>query len=413
MAFVILGTGVAAIALTSLGDSPATDTEGATARALAMWSRSCSAPSDGLCVAHETATAPHCGPDSKGTLVVRDRSALEAMEARSQLTALARRAPSAWTRHDDTRVQLALADDELERFLALAFPSGLDFGSDGSNKEASTRRFEAWIRTKSEMAERLRARYGQIAKDGDPAGSIVAASRMGLIASSFSEAIFFAEIPVDVRTGDDAQDKIDAYCDALTTVAEPLESTGADMFGTCVAQARSFAHQDELREISDAARPCVAELVRSRPEEYPSLDEAFDAPDRTRMQLQLGVADEVRDGASYDQHNTRGVALRIARDYDGAHAAYAQAVALDSSRPEALYNLGLLETFEASHCNAKEQVAALQLSEEHYQGAVDWFTRAAAHATGSLQRDATERASDAQKTIAQLRAFEVQLQAGD
>ena len=56
----------------------------------------------------------------------------------------------------------------------------------------------------------------------EASNAIAAASRIGQIMQSLSDQLYSAEIPTDVRTGEFAEDKIASYCDALTTIAEPI-----------------------------------------------------------------------------------------------------------------------------------------------------------------------------------------------
>ena len=405
-AFFIVGASIAAIAVTIARDSPRragemnAPAESPTERALAAWARSCPAAHDGICIAHEVVASPHCGSDGKLGLVVHARSAAEAAAARSELAQAIATSVIGGDRHELAMAQLALADDELERYLELGFPAGLDFGPDRhSTKEASVRRFEAWVEAKNALAMHLRARYHAIAALDDPVAATIAASRAGMVVASYADALLTAEIPVDVRTGELAEDKIDAYCDGLTAVAEPLDARATAAFESCVTVARHHARDVDPSEIVRAARPCLDALAISDPDEFASLDEAFAAPERSRMLLQLGIVDEIADGPSYDEQNTRGVAFRIQRDYARARAAYARAIALDDLRPEAHYNLAILDTFEATHADAMAGSIA------SYRRAVESFARAGSRAIGKLHDDAMARARDAQNVVRQLQQY--------
>ena len=402
LAFVVTGATAAVLTVAMHRRSPS-PVETPMHRALAAWSRSCAAPRDGLCVSYSPRATPHCGPESRRAFAVNARSAVEAAVARSDLDAAITAYELVGGSHRDyAMAKLALADDELERYLALGFPHGLDFGPEGTSKDESIRRFEGWIRAKSELGEHLRDRYNAVIALGDPVASVVAASRMGTIPSSFADELFAAEIPVDVRTGETAQDKIDAYCDALTTAAEPLETPATAAFTACVRYARDHADDLGFMEIARAAQPCVDALVALHPEQFPALDEAIVAPERTHLQLRLGITEGVAAETDYDRENTRGVALRVEGDFARAHEAYARAIALDDARPEAHYNVGILDTFEAQHTDG------LDAAMERYQRASESFLRAATRASGPLHAAATEHVSDAQNVIHQLREFQAQ-----
>jgi tetratricopeptide (TPR) repeat protein len=331
---------------------------------------------------------PHCGPEDKRALVVTARLAPEA--ARSDLEAAVDTYELiGGSRHDYAMAKLALADDDLERYLSLRFPD-----------QMSAQRFDAWVRVKSHLAEEVQARYNEIFTLGDAEASIVAASRTGTITSAFADELETAEIPVDVRSGEAAEDKIDAYCDALTTAAEPVERPAEAAFTACVTAARDHAYDLTFRDIAAVAKPCRDALAATHPERFPPLDEVFVASELERMRMQLDVVDDDVVGDGYDQLNTHGVASRIRGDFAQAHAAYDRAIALDPARPEAHYNLGLLEMFEGTRGE--------DLGIDHDERAVADFTRAAERATGTLHDDALAHAADAQKVIRQLRAFQAQ-----
>ena len=155
-------------------------------------------------------------------------------------------------------------------------------------------------------------------------------------------------------------------------------------------------------------------LTRLRPEEFPPLDETFTTSEPLRMQIRLGIAGEVGESTDYDAENTRGVVLRIKGDFNGARNAYASALKLDPSRPEAYYNLGLLAEFEANgpETVSEDQQASLRLSVACYERAIQSFNDAAARASDKLHVDAAEQVQIAQKTVDQLDAFLAQLASG-
>jgi tetratricopeptide (TPR) repeat protein len=335
-------------------------------------------------------------------LVARPRS-IEAVTARTALAgAIATYEAIGGDRHAYAMAKLALVDDELERYLALAFPADLDFEpSHRAASKASEQRFAAWVAAKTELGKRLRSRYDAIAAFGDPIGAVVATSRSGTVAVTFADALFSAEIPTSVRTGSYAREKTDNYCDTLTTFAERMETEATQAFTSCVMQARVHAFDPNLREIVDAAHPCIEALSALQSSEFPSLDEVFDAPERARMQMRLGIGIAIDAGRDYDELNTRGVALRIQRDFVRARDAYQRAIALDDLRPEAHFNLALLETSEAT-------TADVQTATARYQRAYASFTRAAARATGQLHADAMKRAHDSAHVFHQIQDFMAQ-----
>ena len=64
-----------------------------------------------------------------------------------------------------------------------------------------------------------------------------------------------------------AQDKVDAYCDALTTAAEPLAAKSLEAFGACLSKST------ELGWFSSWSKLCEHELGQIKPEEFPTASE--------------------------------------------------------------------------------------------------------------------------------------------
>jgi len=108
----------------------------------------------------------------------------------------------------------------------------------------------------------------------DPADSITAAARLGQIAQNASDQLFTAEIPKNVRTGEFADEKVEAFCDRMTEVAEPLEKTSLEAYGICLAKST------ELGWFSDWSKMCERELGQIKPEEYPTASELHDEPNQ-------------------------------------------------------------------------------------------------------------------------------------
>ena len=177
--------------------------------------------------------------------------------------------------------KLAQADVEFEKFLDIKFPANLNFG-DGlpehkkQNDELSKKskkRFDDWLAAKGKAAEAANNKYNAVFALKDPADSIAAAARAGQITQDFSDALFTASIPEDVRKPmiidgyDVAQDKVDAYCDALTTAAEPLAEKSLAAYGICLQKST------ELGWFSDWSKLCERELGQIKPEDYPTASE--------------------------------------------------------------------------------------------------------------------------------------------
>jgi len=104
-------------------------------------------------------------------------------------------------------------DPELLAVLTIDPPRGLDFTAD---RAGSVKQFESFIKAATVKTEDARTFYG---KSSD---RVVAAARTTQIFRRFAEVLARMYIPRDVRTGDFAKDKIEAYCEQLAIVVEPI-----------------------------------------------------------------------------------------------------------------------------------------------------------------------------------------------
>jgi tetratricopeptide (TPR) repeat protein len=225
-----------------------------------------------------------CGPESKIKLSVVRRDERKAKEA-SQ--ALAKAVSEFEKRNGKTggdenaalynyaQARFLQAEQDYEAFLAIKFPTGLDFNPQNAAKaKKSMKRFEEWLGEKTKSATKASSKYeALIFKVKDAANAIAGAARIGQISQNFSDQLFTAEIPNDVRTGPYADDAVEAYCDALTEKAEPLEARSLEAFGACLGKST------ELGWFSEWSRLCEKELGQLRPEEYPTASELRSNPD--------------------------------------------------------------------------------------------------------------------------------------
>jgi len=238
----------------------------------------------------EVYVAPkQCGPDSKIKLQVVKRDDRKVREALQEYAAAAKEFSKVsgdsegalGARYYMAMGKVAEADVEFEKFLDIKFPQNLNFG-DGlpehkkQNEELSKKskkRFEDWLATKNKAAEAANSKYSAVFAIKDSANSIAAAARVGQITQNFSDALFTAEIPEDVRRSqmiegyDLAQDKVDAYCDALTTAAEPLAEKSLAAYGICLSKST------ELGWFSEWSKLCERELGQIKPEDFPTASE--------------------------------------------------------------------------------------------------------------------------------------------
>nr|HEX4312431.1 tetratricopeptide repeat protein [Kofleriaceae bacterium] len=160
------------------------------------------------------------------------------------------------------------ADKDFESYIALQFPQGLNFDPQNKAiKEKSLKRFDDWVKQKTKVGGDANAKYDAVLQIKDAANSIAAAARMGQISQDFSDALFTAPIPQDVRTGEFADDKVEAFCDKMTEVADPLEKRSLEGYGVCLSKST------ELGWFSEWSKLCERELGQIKPDEYPTASE--------------------------------------------------------------------------------------------------------------------------------------------
>jgi len=260
-----------------------------------LWAESCPVKAiDGACVkiVRERATSSkktkhkkgteqpmQCGPESKTKLTVvkrDDRKLHEALAAfKSAEQEFEKKAGKTGGDEGGARyyygvAKLAEADVEFEKYLDLKFPANLNFDPAPEHKairEKSLKRFNEWFDQKTKSSLAAAGKYAKVLEIKDAANSIAAAARLGQVTQEFSDALFTAAIPNDVRTGEFADEKVEAYCDTLTEKAEPLAARSLELFGVCLSKST------ELGWFSDWSKLCEKELGQIKPEEYPTASE--------------------------------------------------------------------------------------------------------------------------------------------
>ena len=225
-----------------------------------------------------------CGPESKIKLAVIKRDERKLRDALAAFGAASREyekrqgktgGDEGGARYYYGIAKIADADKDFEAYLDLKFPFGLDFDPAPERKAVaakSLKRFEEWLAHKGKLGETTKKKYSLVLAVKDPADSITAAARLGQIAQNASDQLFTAEIPKNVRTGEFADEKVEAFCDRMTEVAEPLEKTSLEAYGICLAKST------ELGWFSDWSKMCERELGQIKPEEYPTASELHDEP---------------------------------------------------------------------------------------------------------------------------------------
>jgi tetratricopeptide (TPR) repeat protein len=228
-----------------------------------------------------------CGPDSKIKLTVVKRDDRKMREALQAFGAAAKefektggntKGDEAGARYYYAQAKFADADVDFEKYLELKFPQGLNFDPAPEKKaikEKSLKRFEDWIKEKNKIGGKATADYMKILNEvKDAATSIAAAARIAQINQNLSDALFTAEIPKDVRTGEFADEKVEAFCDKMTEVAEPLDARALEGYGVCLEQST------KLGWFSDWSKLCERELGQIKPEDYPTAAELRGKPEQ-------------------------------------------------------------------------------------------------------------------------------------
>jgi len=267
-----------------------------------LWKQSCPKPLiDGSCVSivRERALASkrakrrkgsdqptQCGPESKIKLTVIKRDPRKVREAIAAFNAAEKEfekvggktgGDEGGARYYYAQSQFAEADVEFEKYLDLKFPANLNFDPDPKKKaikEKSLKRFNEWIAQRTKVGGGATAKYESILNIKDAATSIAAAARLAQISQNLSDALFSAAIPQDVRTGEFADEKVEAFCDKMTEVAEPLDLRALNGYSVCLTKST------ELGWFSEWSKMCERELGQIKPEEFPTAAELRGDPTR-------------------------------------------------------------------------------------------------------------------------------------
>jgi len=163
-------------------------------------------------------------------------------------------------------------ESNYEKFLSLNFPRGLDFDPKKKKKlKRSQKRFGDWVKKKKNLMGKTAGAYHFVRKiaGGGAHYAIAAAARIGQLSQNFSDVLFTAPIPKDVRKGEYADEKIMAYCDELIKVSNPLEDISVKAYSFCLGVST------KLNWFNAWSRTCEKELGEIRPSQFPSTAELF------------------------------------------------------------------------------------------------------------------------------------------
>ena len=265
-----------------------------------LWEQSCRNKGvDGACIKVEreravrrrgkrrrgTVLPDRCGEASKIKLTVIERDKKKAAEARSHFRKAISEYGKGASSDDPARQAFAInmyamarfymAEEQFENFLAVEFPEKLDFSDRNAKKKAdSEKRFKKFLAEKEKQGSRANDAYKGVreVRGGGAAWAIAAAARIGQISQNAADALYTAEVPRDVRSGPYAEDSWDAYCDALTTAAGPLEERSVAGFTSCLETSTS------LNWFNKWSKLCERELGQIRPQDFPTASELHAEP---------------------------------------------------------------------------------------------------------------------------------------
>jgi hypothetical protein len=178
-------------------------------------------------------------------------------------------------KHYYAQAKLAEADRDFEAFLGAGLPSNLDFNrEDAATRAKNLKRFDEWIVKSGKLADTAIQKLNATLKIQDNATSIAVAARLGQLSQHHADALFTTEIPLSVRTGAFAEDKIEAFCDKMTEFADPMEARAVMAYETCLEQSK------RLGWFSEWSRLCERELGQIVPNKYPTASELRAEPDQ-------------------------------------------------------------------------------------------------------------------------------------
>ena len=137
--------------------------------------------------------------------------------------------PPTIERHDNLRA----AQEAYDQLVQMRFPEGLDFS--GSNEVESKRRFVEFVKQTLVASGETSEAFLQAVADETLAPAIRtaacrnAARSIEWLVLQLEE----AEVPLDLRTGEYAQDATNAYCNQLMQEAAPLRERMATIAARC------------------------------------------------------------------------------------------------------------------------------------------------------------------------------------
>jgi len=128
--------------------------------------------------------------------------------------------------------KVAPTDAKLVEVFALEFPTDLNF-TDEKKRAGSKLKLERFVETLTRTLAAAKTQYETEFASTDPAVKAAATARLAQIYMRGASVLARAEVPIDVRTSDMADEATIAYCDAMAEQAERMLELSADALGAC------------------------------------------------------------------------------------------------------------------------------------------------------------------------------------
>ncbi len=249
-----------------------------------------------------------CGPPTKSKVVIFDREKAATKRAQDHFATViklwnkgeaAKKVPGKDAGEQQARLGAAAyavagaafyqAELEYEAFLRVKFPEGLDFQQpssydskkkqDATKKkfEESQKKFTSYLNDKQKVTvklvgdptAKLKGMYENVLDFKVAHWTIASAARIGQVWQNFTDQLYTAEIPKDLKEQDEWGNRPrEIFCDALVDKAEPIESKAVTGFEVCLKAATNESWFNEW------SRLCEVELNQMQPSDYPLASEA-------------------------------------------------------------------------------------------------------------------------------------------
>jgi len=132
--------------------------------------------------------------------------------------------------------KVAPSDAKITAMFALEFPIDLDFSE--TKKAGSLLKLNAWIATMTKTTTDANTHYQGLFAATDLGTKAAATARLAQLYFRAASVLARAEIPLDIRTGDNADEASVAYCDVIGSKAEPLLTLGLQALEACQKHTR-------------------------------------------------------------------------------------------------------------------------------------------------------------------------------